>query len=207
MISGYKNRLPPSKPLIWLRKVVTQKKQKLVPGCQQPQTALPPASAFHCDDSQILPDSGDSVPPTSCPFLPPRSESEPDHVNLAADAHDVDFPDQEADDPFVNPRSQSRKGHKTTEFWEVKIIDFDGTIKPARISVREAMERPNGRKVMLRFKSAKQDIRDEAGLLSGVLSLLGSDYEKFPICKIEYRVKNRILGLEIFCIEANFLLN
>ncbi|KAL4344930.1 hypothetical protein AHAS_Ahas11G0227600 [Arachis hypogaea] len=84
---------------------------------------------------------------------------------------------------FVNPRSQSRKGRKTTEFWEVKIIDSDGTIKPARISVREAMERPNGRKVVLRFNSTKQAIGDEAGLLSGVLGLLGSDYEKFPICK------------------------
>ncbi|KAL4337299.1 hypothetical protein AHAS_Ahas12G0096300 [Arachis hypogaea] len=95
------------------------KKQKLVPGCQQPQTALPSTLASHRDDSQILPDSGDSVSPTSRPFLSPCSvprpapqtstnniqESEPGHVNLATDAHDVDSPDQEADDPFVNPRS------------------------------------------------------------------------------------------------------
>ncbi|RYQ90830.1 hypothetical protein Ahy_B09g096812 isoform F [Arachis hypogaea] len=45
------------------------------------------------------------------------------------------------------------------------------------------MERPNGRKIVLRFNNAKQAIGDEAGLLSGVLGLLGSDYGKFPICR------------------------
>nr|XP_025662034.1 uncharacterized protein LOC112757694 [Arachis hypogaea] len=61
--------------------------------------------------------------------------------------------------------------------------DSGSTIKPARISVREAMKRPNGRKVVLRFNSAKQAIGDEVGMLSGVLGLLGSDFEKFSICK------------------------
>ncbi|RYR59497.1 hypothetical protein Ahy_A05g025391 [Arachis hypogaea] len=144
----------------------------------------------HRDDSQILPDSGDSVPPTSHHFLLPCSvprpapqtstnnsqDSELGHVNLAADAHDVDSLEQEADDPFVNTRSQSRKGRKTTEFWEVKII-------ADKNKHEEAMERPNGRKVVHRFNSAKQAIRDKAGLLSGVLGLLGSNYGKFPICK------------------------
>ncbi|XP_072069466.1 uncharacterized protein [Arachis hypogaea] len=49
------------------------------------------------------------------------------------------------------------------------------------------MERPNGRKIVLRFNNAKQAIGDEAGLLSGVLGLLGSDYEKFPICRKSWR--------------------
>ena len=67
------------------------------------------------------------------------------------------------------------------------LIDSDGTIKPAKLSVREAMERTNGRKIMLRFNNAKQAIRDETGLLSGVLGLLGSDYGKFPICRKSWR--------------------
>ncbi|RYQ90440.1 hypothetical protein Ahy_B09g096540 isoform B [Arachis hypogaea] len=49
------------------------------------------------------------------------------------------------------------------------------------------MERPNGRKIMLRFNNAKQAIENEAGLLSGVLGLLGSDFEKFPICEESWR--------------------
>nr|XP_025619997.1 uncharacterized protein LOC112711534 [Arachis hypogaea] len=113
------------------------KKPKIGPGCQQPQMALPPVSASHHDDSQILPNSGDSVPATSCPFLPPHSvprptpqtstnniqNSEPSHVNSTYNANDVDSVDQEADDSFVDSRAQNHKGRKTTEFWKVRIID------------------------------------------------------------------------------------
>ncbi|XP_020970261.1 uncharacterized protein LOC110268441 [Arachis ipaensis] len=175
------------------------KKAKLGPGCQQPHTAPSPASAAH--DSEMRPDSSDSVPATARPFIPPRSvprpapqtsttniqNSEPGHVNLAANANNVDSLDQQADDPVINSSAQRRKRRKTTEFWAVKIIDSDGTIKPTRLSVREAMERPNGRKIVLRFNRAKQAIRDEAGLLSGVLGLLETDYGKFPICERSWR--------------------
>ncbi|KAL4287930.1 hypothetical protein AHAS_Ahas19G0235400 [Arachis hypogaea] len=61
--------------------------------------------------------------------------------------------------------------------------DSDGTIKPAKLSVREAIEWPNGRRIMLKFNNKKQAIGDEAELLSGVLGLLGSDYGKFLICE------------------------
>ncbi|XP_057740323.1 uncharacterized protein LOC130957484 [Arachis stenosperma] len=201
------------------------RKPKVGPGCQQPQTAPPPvpppASASHCDDSEILPDSGDSVPQTSCPFLPPRSvprpalqtsttniqNSEPSHVNSADNANDVDSVDQAADESFVDSRAQNRKGRKTTEFWEVRIIDSDGTMKPARLSVREAMERPNGRKIVLRFNKAKQAIGNEAGLLSGVLGLLGSDFGKFPICEESWRkitTKDKVYNE---CVKQIFHIN
>ncbi|RYR77424.1 hypothetical protein Ahy_A01g001878 [Arachis hypogaea] len=127
------------------------KKPKLRLGCQQLQTAPPPASASHRDDSQILPDSGDSVPTTS---------------------HSLD---QEAGDPFVDTSAQSRKGHKTIEFWEIKIIDSDGTIKPTKLSVRVAMERLNDRKIVLKFNNANQAIGDEAGLLSACLQIFYFD--------------------------------
>ncbi|XP_020966034.1 uncharacterized protein LOC107618724 isoform X1 [Arachis ipaensis] len=179
------------------RKGRFMKKSKVGPGCQRLQTAPPPASATHRDDSEILLNSGDSVPPTSRLFLSPRSvprpapqtstttiqNSEPSRVNSMDNANDVDSVDQEADDSFVNSRAQNRKERKTTEFWKVRIIDSDGTIKPARLSVREAMEWPNGRKIVLRFNKAKQAIGNEPGLLSGVLGLLGSDFGKFPICE------------------------
>ncbi|RYR08415.1 hypothetical protein Ahy_B05g076090 [Arachis hypogaea] len=167
------------------RKGRYMKKAKLGPGCQQPHTAPSPASAAHRDDSEILPDSGDSVPATARPFLPPRSvprpapqtsttniqNSELGHVNLAANTNDVDSLDQEDNDPIVDPSAQNS----------------DGTVKPARLSVREAMERPNGRRIVLRFNSAKQAIGDEAGLLNGVLGLLGSEYGKFSICEKSWR--------------------
>ncbi|KAL4396580.1 hypothetical protein AHAS_Ahas01G0106100 [Arachis hypogaea] len=49
------------------------------------------------------------------------------------------------------------------------------------------MNPPNGRKIILRFNSAMQPVGDEAGLLSGVMGLLGSDCTKFPICKKDWR--------------------
>ncbi|RYR59698.1 hypothetical protein Ahy_A05g025628 [Arachis hypogaea] len=65
--------------------------------------------------------------------------------------------------------------------------DSNGTIKPAKLSVREAMERPNGRRIKLRFNNEKQAVGDEAELLSGVLGMLGSDYGKFFICEESWR--------------------
>ncbi|XP_020966228.1 uncharacterized protein LOC110266260 [Arachis ipaensis] len=180
------------------------KKSKFGPGFQQPQTGATATSDPHHDGSQIhpnsgdsVPTSGDSVPATSRPFRPPRSKprpapqmstnsvqnSLPGHLNLDANANEETLVDEEVDDLHDASGAQSRRGRKTTEFWAVKTIDSDGTIKPAKLSVREAMERPNGRKIVLRFNNAKQAIGDEAGLLSGVLGLLGSDYGKFPICR------------------------
>ncbi|RYR62381.1 hypothetical protein Ahy_A04g019904 [Arachis hypogaea] len=45
--------------------------------------------------------------------------------------------------------------------------DFDGTIKLAKLSVKKAMERPNSRRIMLKFNNKKQPIGDEVGLLNG----------------------------------------
>ncbi|RYR13354.1 hypothetical protein Ahy_B04g070395 isoform H [Arachis hypogaea] len=49
------------------------------------------------------------------------------------------------------------------------------------------MKSPNGRKIVLRFNSELQPVGDEAGLLSSVMGLLGSDYTKFPICEKNWR--------------------
>ncbi|XP_020963971.1 uncharacterized protein LOC110265352 [Arachis ipaensis] len=125
---------------------------------------------------------------------------------LEANAPEVESRDHEDDDHSSASGAQSRKRRKTTEFWTVKIIDAhiriyillidsDGTVKPARLSVREAMERPNGRRIVLRFNNEMQPIGDEAGLLSGVLGLLGSDYAKFPIGKESWHkvtTKNKV---------------
>ncbi|KAL4314457.1 hypothetical protein AHAS_Ahas15G0087000 [Arachis hypogaea] len=64
------------------------------------------------------------------------------------------------------------------------------------MSVREVMERSfNGSKIILRFKEELQAVGDGAGLLSGILGALGSDYSKFPICEKSWakvRGKDRV---------------
>ncbi|RYQ91912.1 hypothetical protein Ahy_B09g097969 [Arachis hypogaea] len=175
------------------------KRPKLGPGCQQPQTALLPASAVHHDDSQNprlfrpLHSELRPAPQTSTNSI---QNSEPGHVNLDANA------------------TKSRKGYKTTKFWMVKIIDSDGTIKPAKLSVREAIEWPNGRRIMLKFNNKKQAIGDEAELLSGVLGLLGSDYGKFLICEeswhkitTKYKFYNECVKVKVYIhVELNLLI-
>ncbi|KAL4328125.1 hypothetical protein AHAS_Ahas13G0168800 [Arachis hypogaea] len=113
--------------------------------------------------------------------------SEPDVEEVDPEADEVDSFDQHVDNLFAASDAQKRKGRKTTEFWDVKIIESDGTIKHVKLSVKEAMKPPNGRKVVLRFNSALQPVGDEAGLLSGVMGLLVSDCTKFPICERDWR--------------------
>ncbi|RYR39393.1 hypothetical protein Ahy_A09g044911 [Arachis hypogaea] len=153
-------------------------------------------SDSHHDGSQILPTSdesvpasGDSVPAIKCHFRPPRSEprpapqtstnsaqnSLPGYLNLDANANEEPLVEEEVDNLHDASVAQSHRERKTTEFWADKIIDSDGTIKPAKLSI------------VLKFNNAKQAIGDEARLLSGVLGLLGSDYGKFSICRKSWR--------------------
>ncbi|KAL4373529.1 hypothetical protein AHAS_Ahas05G0090900 [Arachis hypogaea] len=56
------------------------------------------------------------------------------------------------------------------------------------MSVRETMERSlNGSKIILRFHEELQAVRDGAGLLSGILEAMGSDYNKIPICEKSWK--------------------
>ncbi|XP_020962314.1 uncharacterized protein LOC110264452 [Arachis ipaensis] len=73
------------------------------------------------------------------------------------------------------------------------------------MSVREAMERSlNGSKIILRFNEKRQAVGDGAGLLSGILGVLGSDYSKFSICEKSWkkvRGKDRVYD---DCIKEMF---
>ncbi|RYR18468.1 hypothetical protein Ahy_B03g063091 [Arachis hypogaea] len=179
------------------------KKDCVDTACQQPQVGGHAASTSQRADCPIAPSSGSSVPTSSSlrPFRSPRTEplpapqasmndvqnSEPDAKEVDPEADEVDSFDQHVDNFLAGSDAQKRKGRKTTEFWDVKTIESDGTIKQVKLSMKEAMKPPNGRKVVLRFNSALQPVGDEAGLLSGVMGLLGSDYTKFPICERDWR--------------------
>ncbi|XP_057734190.1 uncharacterized protein LOC130949513 [Arachis stenosperma] len=147
--------------------------------------------------------SGSGAPASSSlrPFRLSRSEQpptpqactndvqnlEPNTKDLYPEADEVGYFEQHVDNLFAASKAQKRKRCKTTEFWDVKTIESDGTIKHLKLSVKEAMKPPNGRKIVLRFNSELQPVGDEASILSGILRLLGSDYTKFSICEKDWR--------------------
>ncbi|RYR08242.1 hypothetical protein Ahy_B05g075817 [Arachis hypogaea] len=194
------------------------KKAHVDTTCQPSQVGFDAASTSQRVDCPIPPPSGSGAPASSSlrPFCPPRSEplpapqacmndvqnSEPDVEDLDPEADEVDSFDQHIDNLFSASDAQKRKGRKTTEFWDVKTIESDGTIKQVKLSVKEAMKPPNERKIVLRFNSALQPVGDEAGLLSSVMGLLGSDYTKFPICEKDWR-KVRTRDKEMFHFEED----
>ncbi|RYQ99006.1 hypothetical protein Ahy_B07g086855 [Arachis hypogaea] len=112
-------------------------------------------------DCPISPPSGSSAPASSSlrPFRPPHSEPLP--------APQACMNDVQNSDPEVE--------------------DLDPEADEVKLSVKEAMKPPNRRKIVPRFNSALQLVGDEAGLLSSVMGLLGSDYTKFPICERDWR--------------------
>ncbi|XP_052107592.1 uncharacterized protein LOC110274237 [Arachis duranensis] len=108
--------------------------------------------------------------------------TESSNEDIDPEANEVDSFEEHIDKMFAASDAEKRKGQKTTEFWNVDLIDFEGIVKPAKMSVREAMEQSlNGSKIILRFNEELQAVGDGAGLLSGILGALGSDYSKFPI--------------------------
>ncbi|RYR13349.1 hypothetical protein Ahy_B04g070395 isoform E [Arachis hypogaea] len=149
------------------------------------------------------PSGGTGAAPTSSlrPFRPPRTEllpapqpsangaqhSEPPDEDLDPEADEVDSFEQHVDNLFAASEALKCKRRKTTKFWDVKTIESDGTIKQLHLSVREAMKPPNGRNIVLRFNDRLQPVGNEAGILSGIVRMLGFDYTKFPICEKDWR--------------------
>ncbi|XP_057744746.1 uncharacterized protein LOC130962564 [Arachis stenosperma] len=99
--------------------------------------------------------------------------SEPDAEEADPEADEVDSFDQHVDNLLAAQDAQKRKGHKTTEFWDVKTIESDGTIKQVKLSVKEAMKPPNGRKEMFHFEE------DSRGIIKGIISkMLGRAWKE-----------------------------
>ncbi|RYR77647.1 hypothetical protein Ahy_A01g002195 [Arachis hypogaea] len=98
---------------------------------------------------------------------------EPDAEEVDPEVDEVDSFDQHVDTLLAAQGAQKRKGRKTIEFWDVKTIESDGTIKQVKLSVKEAMKPPNRRKIILRFNNALQPVGDEAedsrGIIKGTI--------------------------------------
>ncbi|KAL4321876.1 hypothetical protein AHAS_Ahas14G0154300 [Arachis hypogaea] len=203
------------------RKARFKKGTRVEPPRQQPPAA-PPVSSPSDDNNWLIPpppsNGGVSAAALLQLFCPPRSEprpepqatnssqvTEPCNEDIDPEANEVDSFEEHIDRMFAASDAAKHKRRKTTEFWDVDLIDSEGIIKQAKMSVREAMERSlNGSKIILRFNEELQAVGDGAGLLSGILGALDSDYSKFPICEKSWakvRDKDRVYD---DCIKEMF---
>ncbi|RYR04475.1 hypothetical protein Ahy_B06g084206 [Arachis hypogaea] len=89
--------------------------------------------------------------------------SEAGDQDLDPKADEVDSFEQYIDNLFAASKALKCKGRKTTEFWDVKTIESDGTFKQLHLSVKEAMKPPNNKKIVLRFNKRLQPVENEAG--------------------------------------------
>ncbi|XP_025661634.1 uncharacterized protein [Arachis hypogaea] len=65
------------------------------------------------------------------------------------------------------------------------------------------MKPPNCRKIVLWFNDRLQPVGNEAGILSGVVGMLGSDYTKFPIYEKDWRKVGSRDKIYNECVEVN----
>ncbi|RYQ85322.1 hypothetical protein Ahy_B10g104854 [Arachis hypogaea] len=174
------------------RKARFKKGTRAEPPRQQP-LAAPPVSSPSDDDDWLIPpppsNGGVSTAAPLQPFRSPRSEPRPEPQ--AANSSQVTKPCNEDIDPEateVDSLMNTLTGCflllmlKSTK--DERLLNSEGIVKQAKMSVRETMEWSlNGSKIILRFNEELQAVGDGAGLLSGILGALGSDYSKFPICE------------------------
>ncbi|RYR03851.1 hypothetical protein Ahy_B06g083231 [Arachis hypogaea] len=66
------------------------------------------------------------------------------------------------------------------------------------------MKPPNCRKIVLWFNDRLQPVGNEAGILSGVVGMLGSDYTKFPIYEKDWRKVGSRDKIYNECVEELF---
>ncbi|XP_072074030.1 uncharacterized protein [Arachis hypogaea] len=157
------------------RKAHYTKGTRVVPPRQQPLTAPLTTSPSTDDDWPIpLPPSNGGVSASAPlrPFCPPRSEprlepqtangvqvTEPCNKDMDLKVNEVDSFDEHIDRMFTASNAEKCKGQKATEFWDVDLIDSNGIVEQAKMSVREAMERSlNGSKIILRFNEELQAV-------------------------------------------------
>ncbi|RYR75651.1 hypothetical protein Ahy_A01g000226 isoform A [Arachis hypogaea] len=203
------------------RKARFKKGTRVEPPHQQPPVA-PHVSSPSDDDDWLIPpppsNGGVSAAALLQPFCPPRSEPRPEpqaanssqvtvpcNEDIDPEANEVDLFEEHIDRMVAASDAAKHKRQKTIEFWDVDLFDSEGIIKQAKMSVREAMQRSlKGSKIILRFNEELQAVGYGAGLLSGILGALGSDYSKFSICeksRAKVRGKDRVYD---DCIKEMF---
>ncbi|RYR62167.1 hypothetical protein Ahy_A04g019554 [Arachis hypogaea] len=115
---------------------------------------------------------------------PPHSGNKDEDYDLEAD--EVESFDDHVNDLFavheVERQGNANSKKKDTDFWEVDVIE-NGVTSCMELTVKEALTRPPGRKIVLQHNKVLQQVGQAASLLSGFLGTLVADFQQLPICE------------------------
>ncbi|XLU44853.1 hypothetical protein S245_039667, partial [Arachis hypogaea] len=67
----------------------------------------------------------------------------------------------------------------------------NGVISSMELTVKEALALPPGKKIVLHYNRELQQVGQAAGLLSGFLGTLGSDFQQLPICAKSWKTMSK----------------
>ncbi|RYQ84868.1 hypothetical protein Ahy_B10g104364 [Arachis hypogaea] len=147
-------------------------------------------------DDYLIPISSDGgVPVTTSfrSFRPSCSEPRPDPQTCTNDVRNSEPSNKDLDQETNGTLLFlffSHLGHNGCINKVLFLINSNGIIKQARLSVRKAIKWPNGRKIILKFNRKLQSIRDGSDLLSGIFGLLVLTIIIFFICDKIWRKIN-----------------
>ncbi|XP_057740694.1 uncharacterized protein LOC130957872 [Arachis stenosperma] len=143
-------------------------------------------------------DIGDARAPVTNRRHPPDSHegvddhSEDEDYNPEAD--EINSFDDHLDNMFaaheVEHQGNVNRKKKDTDYWVVDVIE-NGVISSMELTVREALALHPGKKIVLHHNRELQQVGQAAGLLSGFLGTLGSDFQQLPICAKSWKTMTK----------------
>nr|XP_025610796.1 uncharacterized protein LOC112703501 [Arachis hypogaea] len=139
-------------------------------------------------------------------FRPPRNET---RLALSSDIGDTRAPatnrkhppdshegvDDHSEDEDYNPEAdeiESFDDHLDNIFSAHEVErQENGVISSMKLTVKEALALPPGKKIVLHHNRELQQVGQVAGLLSGFLGTLGSDFQQLPICAKSWKTMSK----------------
>ncbi|XP_057746397.1 uncharacterized protein LOC130965652 [Arachis stenosperma] len=136
----------------------------------------PPRNETRLD---LLGDIGDARAPTNRKHPPDSHEGVDDHLEDAdydSEADEIESFDDHLDNMFAAHEVERQE---------------NGVISSMELTVKEALALPPGKKIVLHHNKELQQVDQAAGLLSGFLKTLGSDFQQLPICAKSWKTMSK----------------
>ncbi|XLT39255.1 hypothetical protein HN873_070547 [Arachis hypogaea] len=115
----------------------------------------------------------------------PATRTEHPDLHEVVDNHseDEDY-DPEADEV------ESFDDH-VDDLFVVHEVEQNGVTSCMKLTVKEALALPPGKKIVLQHNRKLQQVGQAAGLLSEFLGTLGDDFQQLPICETSWKTTNK----------------